>query len=328
MNPTGFRITGTGIHLPSRILTNADLEKMVDTTDEWIVTRTGIRERRLAAPGEMTSDMAAAAARQALAEASLDPADLDLILVATVTPDSFFPATACYVQDKIGATRAAAFDLQAACSGFLYSLVVANQFIRSGAYKNILLIGAERLSSIVDWKDRNTCVLFGDGAGAVVLQADPAARGILTWNLGASGAHSHLLHLKNPTCLGSVGSPLERIEPTYLYMSGKEVFKQAVNAMADSAAGVLADSGVGVGDLRAVISHQANVRIIDALADKLKVPADKCFVNVHKYGNMSAACIPIALHEAKTHYGLQPGDKLLLVAFGGGLTWASTLLEW
>ncbi len=325
---SGLQITGTGIYLPSRILTNQDLEKLVDTSDEWIFSRTGIRERRIASETETSTWMGVQAAQQALAQAKIQASDLDLILVATVTPDSFFPSAACRISAELGATGCPAFDLQAACSGFVYGMIVAEQFLRSGAARNVLIVGTERLSSVVDWRDRNTCVLFGDGAGAVVLQQNEASRGILAFDWGADGASADLLHLHNPQSRGLATKPPAPLAPDCIVMAGKEIFKQAVNAMADSALRTLQKAGVNLGDVRCVISHQANIRIIDALVDKLKFPRERCFVNVHKYGNMSAACIPVALHEAGPEMKLQKGDKVLLVAFGGGLTWASALLEW
>lgn len=325
---SGLQITGTGIYLPSRILTNQDLEKLVDTSDEWIFSRTGIRERRIASETETSTWMGVQAAQQALAQAKIQASDLDLILVATVTPDSFFPSAACRISAELGATGCPAFDLQAACSGFVYGMIVAEQFLRSGAARNVLIVGTERLSSVVDWRDRNTCVLFGDGAGAVVLQQNEASRGILAFDWGADGASADLLHLHNPQSRGLATKPPAPLAPDCIVMAGKEIFKQAVNAMADSALRTLRKAGVNLSDVRCVISHQANIRIIDALVDKLKFPRERCFANVHRYGNMSAACIPVALHEAGPEMHLQKGDKVLLVAFGGGLTWASALLEW
>ncbi|MDA0857857.1 MAG: ketoacyl-ACP synthase III [Verrucomicrobia bacterium] len=325
---SGLQITGTGIYLPSRILTNQDLEKLVDTSDEWIFSRTGIRERRIASETETSTWMGVQAAQQALAQAKIQAADLDLILVATVTPDSFFPSAACRISAELGATGCPAFDLQAACSGFVYGMIVAEQFLRTGAARNVLIVGTERLSSVVDWRDRNTCVLFGDGAGAIVLRQNEASRGILAFDWGADGASADLLHLHNPQSRGLATKPPAPLAPDCIVMAGKEIFKQAVNAMADSALRTLQKAGVNLSDVRCVISHQANIRIIDALVEKLKFPRERCFVNVHKYGNMSAACIPVALHEAGPEMKLQKGDKVLLVAFGGGLTWASALLEW
>ena len=325
---SGLQITGTGIYLPSHVLTNQDLEKLVDTSDEWIFSRTGIRERRIASETETSTWMGVQAAQQALAQAKIQASDLDLILVATVTPDSFFPSAACRSSAELGATGCPAFDLQAACSGFVYGMIVAEQFLRTGAARNVLIVGTERLSSVVDWRDRNTCVLFGDGAGAIVLRQNEASRGILAFDWGADGASADLLHLHNPQSRGLATKPPAPLAPDCIVMAGKEIFKQAVNAMADSALRTLQKAGVNLSDVRCVISHQANIRIIDALVDKLKFPRERCFVNVHKYGNMSAACIPVALHEAGPEMKLQKGDKVLLVAFGGGLTWASALLEW
>ncbi|HBZ85487.1 MAG TPA: 3-oxoacyl-ACP synthase [Verrucomicrobia subdivision 6 bacterium] len=325
---SGLQITGTGIYLPSHVLTNQDLEKLVDTSDEWIFSRTGIRERRIASETETSTWMGVQAAQQALTQAKIQAADLDLILVATVTPDSFFPSAACRISAELGATGCPAFDLQAACSGFVYGMIVAEQFLRTGAARNVLIVGTERLSSVVDWRDRNTCVLFGDGAGAIVLRQNEASRGILAFDWGADGASADLLHLHNPQSRGLATKPPAPLAPDCIVMAGKEIFKQAVNAMADSALRTLQKAGVNLSDVRCVISHQANIRIIDALVEKLKFPRERCFVNVHKYGNMSAACIPVALHEAGPEMKLQKGDKVLLVAFGGGLTWASALLEW
>ena len=325
---SGLQITGTGIYLPSHVLTNQDLEKLVDTSDEWIFSRTGIRERRIASETETSTWMGVQAAQQALAQAKIQASDLDLILVATVTPDSFFPSAACRISAELGATGCPAFDLQAACSGFVYGMIVAEQFLRTGAARNVLIVGTERLSSVVDWRDRNTCVLFGDGAGAIVLRQNEASRGILAFDWGADGASADLLHLHNPQSRGLATKPPAPLAPDCIVMAGKEIFKQAVNAMADSALRTLQKAGVNLSDVRCVISHQANIRIIDALVEKLKFPRERCFVNVHKYGNMSAACIPVALHEAGPEMKLQKGDKVLLVAFGGGLTWASALLEW
>jgi len=325
---SGMQIAGTGIYLPSRIVTNHELEKLVETTDEWILTRTGIKERRISSESETSTFMGVAAAKQALAHAKLAPSDLDLILVATVTPDSFFPSSACRISAELGATGCPAFDLQAACSGFVYGMIVADQFLRSGAARNILMVGTERLSSVVDWRDRNTCVLFGDGAGAVIVRQTVGSKGIISFDWGADGASADLLHLHNPQSRGLATQPPAPLAPDCIVMAGKEIFKQAVTAMADSAKRTLKKAGVKLDDVKCVISHQANIRIIDALVDKLKFPRERCFANVHRYGNMSAACIPVALHEAGSEMKLQKGDKVLLVAFGGGLTWASALLEW
>src|SRR5271170_2689804 len=290
-------IIATGAYLPSRILTNADLEKMVDTSDEWIISRTGIRERRIAAEDEFTSDMGAHAARQALELGGVDPKSIDLIIVATCTPDTVFPSTACYIQGKIGATRAAAFDVQAACSGFLYALVTAEQFIAAGAYETILVIGAEKLSSIVNWKDRNTCVLFGDGAGAVILQHRPGARGLLASDLGADGTQTGILSVPAGGCRVPLTPEVIDQRLQYLQMSGKEVFKYAVTAMNRSAEDTLEKAGIKAAQLRWVIPHQANFRIVDAVAQRLGISLEHFVVNLERYGNTSSACRPICLHE-------------------------------
>lgn len=320
-------IAGTGKFLPEKILSNADLEKLVDTSDEWIFSRTGIRERRIASEQQSSANMGAEAAKQALAEAGTAPEDVDLIITATVTPDAIFPSTACHIQRLIGARRAAAFDLQAACSGFLYAIVVAEQFLKTGLYRNILVIGAEKLSSIINWEDRSTCVLFGDGAGAVLVQPSPGKSKLLAADLGADGTYHEILYLLNGQTGGPNGEPPGE-GPYYMTMAGQETFKQAVTAMTQSCNKVMAEAGLTTDDLRCAIPHQANIRIINALGDRLNVPPDKRFINVDRYGNVSAACIPVALCEAKEHYQFQPGDKILLVAFGGGLTWASAILEW
>jgi 3-oxoacyl-[acyl-carrier-protein] synthase III len=322
-----MKIIATGRYLPEKILSNADLEKIVETTDEWIFSRTGIRERRIAAQHETSSYMGAKAAENALRQAGLTAADIDLIIVATVTPDATFPSTACYVQNHLGATRAAAFDLQAACSGFLYSLVVADQFLRSGIYKTILVIGSEKLSSIIDWTDRSTCVLFGDGAGAVIVQSQQGPSKLLSCDLGSNGGLHEILYLLNSNTAKANGQELGP-QGACMVMAGQDVFKQAVTEMGRSAKKSMENAGLEISDLRCVITHQANIRIIDALADRLKIPKEKTFVNVQRYGNISAACIPVALSEAHEQFQFQAGDKLLLVAFGGGLTWASAVIEW
>jgi 3-oxoacyl-[acyl-carrier-protein] synthase-3 len=306
-------IVGTGAWLPEGILTNADLEKKVETTDEWIVSRTGIRERRIAAENETTSDMGARAATQAIANAGLKPENVDLIIVATSTPDTIYPSTACRIQHKIGAGRAAAFDISAACSGFLYALAVAEQFIASHVYETVLVIGTEKNSSVIDWTDRNTCVLFGDGAGAVVIQNRENSHGILATDMGADGAQTDILSLP---------------AHGHIQMSGKEVYRYAVNAMIESAERCLTRSGLRLDEITCVIPHQANLRIISSIADKLAISLDRFHINLDRYGNMSAACIPVALHEASQNGKIKAGDHLLLVAFGGGLTWASAVLEW
>lgn len=325
-------IIGTGSALPARVLTNAELEGMVETSDEWITARTGIKTRRIAGAGEKTSQLAATAARRALAQAGLAPGELDLILVGTITADMTMPSCACLVQKELGAFRAFAFDLNAACSGFLYALDVADKYIRSDPGLKILVIGAETLSSRVDWQDRNTCVLFGDGAGACLVTGAESngndQRGYLAAKLYADGTLWELLHLEgapghNPDLLGAdlTANPSIR-------MYGREVFRHAVRAMADAVGKVLADQGVTPEQLSLVIPHQANIRIIRSLAEHLALPLEKVYVNVDKYGNTSAATIPIALDEANRQGRLVAGDLLLLCAFGGGFTWGASLIRW
>jgi 3-oxoacyl-[acyl-carrier-protein] synthase-3 len=320
-------IVGTGSYLPDRVLTNRDLETMVDTTDEWIVTRTGIRERHLARDDQASSDLAAEAARRALAAAGLQAPEVDLILVATITPDMFFPSTACCLQKAIGAERAFCFDLEAACSGFLYATETARQFLLSGSIRTALVVAAEKLSCITDWKDRATCVLFGDGAGAAVLQRRPGRRGILSTYLGADGNLAHLLSMpgggsRHPATEQTVKDGLH-----VLKMAGREVFKHAVNAMTESGRQAMARAGVGIGDIACVIPHQANQRIVQAVAERLGAPPERCYVNLDRCGNMSAASIPVALDEALRKGAVKPGDLALLVAFGGGFTWGAMVVE-
>ena len=321
-------IVSTGMYVPSRVLTNAELEKMVDTTDEWIMSRTGIRERRIAADDEFTSDMGAKAAQQALELGGVDAQEIDLIIVATCTSDTVFPSTACYIQSKIGAMRAAAFDVQAACSGFLYALVTADQFIAAGVYKTVMVVGAEKLSSIVNWQDRNTCVLFGDGAGAVILRHREGGRGLLAYDLGADGSQTNILSVPASGCRMPITVEVLDQRLNYLQMSGKEVFKCAVNAMNRSTEICLEKAGVKPEQIRWFVPHQANFRILDAVAQRMNVGMEHFVMNLDRYGNTSAACMPIALHETVTAGKLDRGDLLLMVAFGGGLTWASTVLEW
>jgi 3-oxoacyl-[acyl-carrier-protein] synthase-3 len=321
-------ITGVGSHLPVRVLTNADLEKMVETTDEWITTRTGIKERRLAGPDEATSDLAVAAARKALASAGVTPDQVDLIIVATITPDMLFPSTACLVQHKLGAVRAAAFDIEAACSGFVYALDIASHFVASHTYNTVLVIGAEKMSSVVDWTDRNTCVLFGDGAGAAVLQNRPNAHGLLTTCLGSDGGKAGLLELPagGSACPATADSVSKKLH--FLRMDGKETFRNAVNAMVSAANEALSRCGVTVADVKCIIPHQANQRILSAVAERLEAREDQLFVNVDRYGNTSAASVAIALDEAVAAGRIQRGDLVLLVVFGAGLTWGAALIEW
>ena len=322
------RIVGTGSYLPERILTNAELEKMVDTSDEWIVTRSGIRQRHIARPDEATSDMGAIAARNALSAAGVTPEDVQLIIVATVTPDMPFPSTACLIQHAIGAKNAVCFDLEAACSGFLYSLEVARRFIESGVVKTALVLGAEKLSAVTDWTDRATCILFGDGAGAVVLQACGEGHGVLTTVMGSDGGLSDLLKL--PAGGSRMPATHETIDARlhYMKMAGREVFKHAVTRMSEAAQRALEQCGLTMNDITWIIPHQANSRIIEAIGDRLGVPAGHVYMNLERTGNMSAATIPVALDEVVRAGKVKPGDKLLLVAFGGGFTWAATVLEW
>ena len=307
---------------------NSELEKLVETSDEWITTRTGIKERRIAAEGEFTSDMAAKAAQNALENAGITAEEVDLILVATVTPDMFFPSTACFVQSKIGAKHAACFDVSAACSGFLYAIEIAQQFITSHTYDTILVIGAEKLSSIVDWTDRNTCVLFGDGAGAAVLRHRGGGHGVISTFMGSDGGLSDILYIPG----GGSRFPLTKENADQrlncIKMNGKETYKHAVTSMLDAAHKVLAEANLDSKDLACVIPHQANLRIIEAIAHRMELPLDRFMVNLDRYGNTSAAAVAIALDEANRTGRMKVGDYVLLVVFGGGLTWASSVIQW
>lgn len=322
-------IAGTGSYLPERILTNAELAIMVDTSDEWIVSRTGIKERRIAAEGEFTSHMATHAARRALAQAGMDASEIDLIIVATITPDTPTPATACYVQEALGASNAVAFDISAACSGFLYAMKISKRLISDGAFKNALIIGAEKLSAVTNWSDRSTCVLFGDGAGAAVLRlAKPGEGSILATEMGTDGTLTHLLNIPGG---GSACPITEANANDHLYtltMMGKEVFKHAVHRMKEAAEKVISRAGLQPEDIVCVIPHQANLRIIDAIADRLAVPNERVFVNLDKYGNTSAAAVAIALDEAHRGGAFKRGDHIVLVVFGAGLTWAAAAIRW
>lgn len=321
-------ITGWGHYVPEQVLTNADLERMVATNDEWIMSRTGIRERHVAASEETTATLGANAAHKALAVAKLDPSDLDLIIVATASPDYFFPSTACVVQSLLGVTRIPAFDIGAACSGFIYALGTATQFIRTGIYSRILVIGAETLTRLTDYTDRRTCILFGDGAGAVVLEATNQPRGLLSLMLGADGSGGHLL--KAPGGGSTLPVTQEMIDRNgqYITMEGSEVFKFAVRTMGDAAIEAIARAGMHFREIDMLIPHQANLRIIEATAKRLDLPRDKVWVNIDKYGNTSAATIPISLSEAADQGLLHEGANLLLVAFGGGLTWGASVIRW
>ena len=321
-------ITAVGSFVPERILTNADLEKLVDTSDEWIVTRTGIRERRMAAANQYTSDLAMRAALLAMKRAEVTADQIDLIIVATITPDQVFPSTACLLQEKIGAHRAAAFDIEAACSGFIFGLEIAQQFIMSRTYDTVLVVGAEKLSSIIDWQDRNTCVLFGDGAGAAILQNRPNAHGLLTTVMGADGRKADLLSMPGggSRCPATAESVAARLH--YLRMEGKETFKNAVNAMTQAGEESLRRCQLDISQIKCVIPHQANRRIVDAVGERLGVKPEQVFVNLHKYGNTSAASVAIALDEAVQSGRIRRGDLILLVVFGAGLTWGAAVIEW
>jgi 3-oxoacyl-[acyl-carrier-protein] synthase III len=321
-------ITGVGSYLPSRILTNRDLEKMVDTTDEWITTRTGIKERRIAAEDEFTSDLGAEAAQRAMKAAGVTADQIDLIIVATITPDMPFPSTACLVQRKIGAKRAAAFDLEAACAGFIYALEIGQQFIMSQTYDTVLVIGAEKLSTITDWKDRNTCVLFGDGAGAAILQNRADSHGLLTAVMGADGEKADLLFMPGggSRCPATIDSVNARRH--YLHMNGKETFKNAVQAMQTAAEEALRRCEIEISQIKCIIPHQANRRIIDAVGERVNARPEQLFVNLDKYGNTSAASVAIALDEAVQSGRVQRGDLILLMVFGAGLTWGAAVIEW
>ncbi|MEF2965267.1 beta-ketoacyl-ACP synthase III [Paenibacillus sp. M1] len=321
-------IVGFGKYVPEKVLTNADMEKMVDTNDEWIVTRTGIRERHIAAPEQATSDLAYEAAVRALASAGLAAEDVELIIVATVTPDMTFPSTACILQDKLGAKKAAAFDLSAACSGFVYSMATANGFLQTGMYKNALIIGADTLSRITDYTDRNTCVLFGDGAGAVVLGEVPEGRGFLSFDLGAEGAGGPLLKLEGGGSRMPASQETVQSGKHFIYMNGREVFKFAVRVMGSATEEVLRKAGKTKEDIDLFVPHQANIRIIQSAMQRLELPEEKCVINVDKYANTSAASIPLALVEAAEEGRIKEGDTVLLVGFGGGLTWGASVLVW
>ncbi|MCG3175873.1 MAG: 3-oxoacyl-[acyl-carrier-protein] synthase 3 [Candidatus Omnitrophica bacterium] len=320
-------IAGLGFAVPERVLTNRDLEKMVETTDEWIRTRTGISERRIAAPGTGTSDLGAAAAIKAISSAGLKPSDIDLIIAATTTPDMPLPSCACLIQQKIGAQQAAAFDLAAACAGFVYGLTTADSFVRSGAYRNVLVVGADQISSFIDWTDRSTCVLFGDGAGAAVVRSRSEG-GILSSVIGSDGAHAELLKIAGGgSCRPASAETLES-KQHFLYMSGSEVFKLAVRGMADAVSTALERSGTRMDEVTCLIPHQANQRIIDAVSERLGFPKEKVFINLDKYGNTSAASCAIALCEAVEQGRIHKGDKIVMATFGAGLVWGAMVIQW
>lgn len=320
-------VVGTGMYVPEKVLTNADLEKMVDTNDEWITSRVGIKERRIAAPGETTSSMGAAAARAALADAGITAAEVDLIITATITPDMPWPSTACFIQRALGATRAACFDVEAACTGFVYALSLARNYVATGMYRTVLVVAAETLSRITDWEDRNTAVLFGDAAGAAVIKAVAPPAGILATHLGADGSKGELLEMpgggsRHPTSHETVEARMH-----FIRMKGNEVFKHAARAMAHSNSEVLAKAGISIDQVDLLIPHQANMRIIEAAARLSKLPMEKVYLNLMHYGNTSAATTAVALAEARRDKRVGPGSLCLLVAFGGGFTWGACLLR-
>ena len=326
-HPQRIGITGLGMYVPTKVLTNFDLEKMVDTTDEWIKTRTGICERHVAEPGTSTSDLAYKAALEALKQARLDPKDLELLIVATTTPDMLFPSTSCFVQQRLGATSAVCFALSAACSGSVFAMITAQQYLLTGRYRNALVIGAEVLSSFIDWTDRSTCILFGDGAGACVM--GPVKRGgILATDMGSDGSAAGLLYMpgggsKHPPSHSSVDQRLH-----FLRMNGGEIFKLAVRRMADSAKQVVKEAKLKPEHVECFIPHQANTRIIEAVTKWAKLPPEKVYMNLQRYGNTSAASNLIALYEAVRDGVIKRSDHVVMVAFGAGLTWGSLLLQW
>lgn len=321
-------IAGVGLYVPERVLVNKDLENIVQTTDEWIVGRTGIRERRIAGDDEAASDMAVPAARKALAAAGVEPEEVDLIIVATLTPDHAFPATACIVQDRLGCRNAGAFDLSAGCTGFIYALVTGAGFIAGGGMQNVLVIGSEALSKILNWEDRSTCVLFGDGAGAVVLRRVPEGMGLLSSYLGSDGAGARMLQVpaggsRMPVCDRRVDKSL-----LCLQMNGREVYRFAVRVMGEAALEAVRRAGLEKEDIDLFIPHQANIRIIEAAAKRLDLSMDRVVVNVDRYGNTSSASVPIALDEALRSGRLKPGDNVVMVGFGAGLTWGAVAMKW
>jgi len=322
------RIIGTGRYLPERVMTNDDLAQLVDTSDEWIRTRTGIRERRIAAEWETTSDMAAEAAKRAVENAGVSPDEIDLIILATATPDMAFPSSACIVQHRLGIAGIAAFDISAACSGFLYALGIADQFLKNRTAKTALVIGAEKFSKILDWKDRATCVLFGDGAGAVVLRGEEGESGILSTHLHADGTYADMLMVARKGSKNPITRELMQTEADYLVMRGNELFKVAVKTLSEAVLEAVEANGLTFEDVDLLIPHQANMRIITATAKRLGLPMEKVVINLDRYGNTSAASIPIALDEAVRGDSVHPGDIVLFESFGGGLTWASAVVRW
>jgi 3-oxoacyl-[acyl-carrier-protein] synthase-3 len=328
MEPTRtVSIIGTGSYVPEKVLTNQDLEKIVETSDEWIYARTGMRERHIAAEDQATSDLGAEAAQKAIADAGITAEEIDLLIVATLSPDMFFPSTACFVQDKIGAKNAFCYDLGAACSGFLYAMDTARTQIASGAVKTALVIGAEKMSTFIDWEDRGTCILFGDGAGAAVLQAGGEGRGVMQSVMGSDGALADLLWTPGGGSRNPMSHEMIDQRMQYLKMEGREVFKHAVVRMGEAVMGALEKNQVSVDEIKCFIPHQANIRIIDAISKRLGV-ADRMYANVEKYANTSSAALAIALDEAVKDGTIQKGDLVALTVFGGGFTWGANVLEW
>ncbi len=324
----GIGIVGTGSFLPEKVLSNHDLEKIVDTSDEWISSRTGIKERRILESCKSSSDMAVEASKKALEDANLTPEDIDLVIVATMTSDMITPSTACIVQDKLGCKNAAAFDISAACSGFLYGLSVAYGLIKSGTYKNVLLVATEAMSRILDWEDRGTCILFGDGSGAAIISEVPEGKGIINMELGSDGSGADLLLIPSGGSKSPSTAETIKNREQYLRMEGSEVFKFAVRKIDETCKNIIKKSELNSEDIDLFIPHQANTRIIDSAIKKLKISKEKTFINLDKYGNMSAASIPVALDEALKQGRVKDGDNILLVGFGGGLTWGSAILKW
>ncbi len=322
-------IIGTGSYAPSRVVTNLDLEKLVETTDQWIVERTGIRERHVAGPEEATSDLAYAAAMRALEMAGVAPADLELIVMGTITGDLPWPATAALLQGRLGNKKAFAFDVSAACSGSLYALSIADRYITSGAVKRALVLGAETLTRIIDWKDRNTCILFGDGAGALVLApSDDPNRGLQSIHLHTDGSQWNILHQPGPGSRNPLSPELIEKRQQYLFMNGREVYKFAVRALVDACREALAANHLTAADVTHVIAHQANKRILDATLSRLEIPASKCWMNLEKYGNTSAASVPTTIDEANRAGWFKPGDVTLVTAIGAGMAWGAGIIRW
>jgi 3-oxoacyl-[acyl-carrier-protein] synthase-3 len=328
MQPTRtVSIIGTGSYVPEKVVTNKDLEEIVETSDDWIYTRTGMRERRIASDDQAASDLGTEAARKAIADAGINADDIDLIIVATLSPDMFFPSTACFVQEKIGAKNAYCYDLGAACSGFLYAMDTARCQIAAGGIDTALVIGSEKMSTFVDWEDRGTCILFGDGAGAAVLQAGGEGRGVMQSSMGSDGSLANLLWTPGGGSRNPISVEMIEKREHYLKMEGREVFKHAVVRMGEAVTDALEKNGVAVDDIACFIPHQANIRIIDAIAKRLGV-ADRMYSNVEKYANTSSAALAIALDEAARNGIIKKGDLVALTVFGGGFTWGANVLEW